>query len=146
MLGTGTPSVIVRLPLSGLLLGHLVTIGVWAQSAGSAPDTESIVARMSVARAESRTLLRPYSVLLNYKLFDKEKRQTKSEVIADIIYVPPDIQHYTIHKANGLGLGEVIVRKILDSESEVLTHQSASDISAANYGFRFIRQEILEGR
>jgi hypothetical protein len=138
--------VILRLTLSGLLLAHLVAIHVWAQAASSVPSTESIVARMGVADALSRTHLQPFAVVRNYKLFGKEKQKTKSEVIVDIIYDPPDVQHYTIQKVNGLGLGEVIVRKMLESENDILAHQSAADISTANYIFSFLREDILEGR
>jgi hypothetical protein len=138
--------VILRLTLPGLLLAHLVAINVWAQAASSVPSTESIVARMSVADANSRTRLQPFAVVRNYKLFGKEMQKTMSEVIADITYDPPDVQSYTIQRVNGLGLGEVIVRKMLESQNDILTHRSAADISTANYVFSFLREDILEGR
>jgi hypothetical protein len=136
----------LRLTLSGLLLAHLAAINVWAQAASSVPSTESIVARMTVADVKSRTHLHPFAVVRNYKLFGKEMQKTMSEVIADITYDPPDVQNYTIQKVNGLGLGEVIVRKMLESENDILTHRSAADITTANYAFSFLREDILEGR
>jgi hypothetical protein len=136
----------LRLIWSGLLLVHMLATGAWAQSPGTAPSTESIVSRMGAALAESRGRLRPFAVVRNYKLFGKEMEKTKSEVIADITYEPPDVQHYTIQKVSGLNLGELIVRKILESENDILTHQGASDISTANYAFSFVREDMLEGR
>ncbi len=126
--------------------GLLLAGALAAQSPITAPRTEAIVARMGVAQADSRAHLRPFAVVRNYKLFGKEMQTAKSEVVANISYDPPDVQHYVIQKVNGLGLGELIVRKILENENDILTHQSASDISAANYAFSFLREDILDGR
>ena len=142
----GHKRVTLRSTLSGLLLAHLVAINVWAQAASSVPSTASIVARMGVADALSHTHLQPFAVVRNYKLSGKEMQKIKSEVIANIIYDPPDVQHYTIQKVSGPGLGEVIVRKMLESERDILAHRSAVDISMANYTFNFLREDILEGR
>jgi hypothetical protein len=136
----------LRLTLPGLLLAHSVTINIWAQAASSVPSTESIVARMGMAEAKSRTQVRPFAVVRNYQLYGKEMQKTMSEVIADITYDPPDVQNYTIQKVNGLGLGEVIVRKMLESENDILAHRSAANISQANYAFSFLREDILEGQ
>jgi hypothetical protein len=125
--------------LAGLMLPLWTASGAWVQ-----PSAEDIVLRMTQATAENRTRLRAFEVVRSYKLFGKERLKAKSEVTARITYIPPDIQHYTIHKANGLGIGEAIVRKILESENEVLIHQGASDISPANYAFRFIREDTLD--
>jgi hypothetical protein len=136
--------------LSRFLVLYLTAAAVWAQyptqPAIQSPTTESVVARMIEARTESRNRLRPYQVLRNYKLFGKDRQKTKSEVAADITFVPPDVQQYIIHKIDGLGLGEVIVRKILESENELLTNRSASDISKANYDFRLIREDTLNSQ
>ena len=93
----------------GLLLAGVLA----AQSPITTPGTEAIVARMSAAQAEIRTHLRPFAVVRNYKLFGKEMQTAKSEVVANISYDPPDVQHYVIQKVNGLSLGELIVRKII---------------------------------
>ena len=111
----------------------------------NAPDVETIVARMIGARIENRARLRPYQVTRNYKLFGKEKQKLKSEVNADITFAPPGAERFLIRKIEGLGLGEVIVRKILESESEVLADPTTSDISKSNYAFRFVREDTLNG-
>ena len=51
---------------------------------------------MAQARAENRARLRPYIVTRNYKLFGKDESKAKSEVIADVAFVPPDSKKYTI--------------------------------------------------
>ena len=125
-----------------LLLSLAIT--AWAtEPLATIPSTESIVARMREARARNRAQLRPYQVVRDYKLFGKEQQKSKSEVTAYIDYVPPDVQNFTIHKNNGVNMGEVIVRKILESEREILTNHDASDISADNYSFRFLRKDVL---
>jgi hypothetical protein len=67
-----------------------------AQTGSSVPTAETVIARISQARAENRARLRPYIVTRNYKLFGKEGSKAKSEVIADVAFVPPDSKKYTI--------------------------------------------------
>jgi len=117
-----------------------------AQSGHVAPTVEVILTRMAQARAENRTQLRPYSVTRNYRLFDTEKLATRAEVIADLTFVPPDRKHYAIRQANGMGLGEKIVRQMLEHETDIVKDYGATDLTAANYNFRIIREEELGGR
>jgi hypothetical protein len=106
---------------------------------------ETIVSRMAQARAENRTHLHPYRVTRAYRLFGREKQTAKAEVIADVTFVPPNLKQYQIQQANGTGLGEKIVRQMLDRETDIVKDHSSTDLSAANYEFRFLRQEELEG-
>jgi len=138
-------------PVCGMMLSYTVwgppllflATAAWAaQPAATLPSTESILARMHEARTKYRAQLRAYQVVRDYQLFGKEQ-QSKSEVTAYIHYVPPDMQNFTIHKNKGANMGEVIVRKILEGESEILTNQSATDVSPANYSFRFLRTDVL---
>jgi hypothetical protein len=117
-----------------------------AQSGSTVPTVETILTRMAQARAENRARLRPYSVTRDYRLFSKEKQKTKAEVIAAVTFVPPDVKHYAIQQANGMGLGERIVRQMLEHEAEVVKNYSSTDISPANYDFRFIRKEDVSGQ
>ena len=117
-----------------------------AQTSGTVPNVEAIVARMAQARAENRTRLRPYIVTRNYKLFGKEESKAKSEVVADVAFVPPDSKEYTIQETNGSGLGQVIVRRVLANEAEVTKDYSSTDISADNYDFRFMREADVNGQ
>jgi len=116
-----------------------------AQSGHVVPTVEVILSKMAQARAENRTQLRPYSVTRNYRLFDTEKLATRAEVIADLTFVPPDRKHYAIRQANGMGLGEKIVRQMLEHETDIVKDYGATDLTAANYNFRFVREEELNG-
>ncbi len=82
----------------------------------------------------------------HYRLFGKEKHTTKSEVIADVTFVPPDVKEYAIQRAKGTGVGEKIVRQMLDQETKVVKNYGSTDISPANYDFRFLNEEELNGR
>lgn len=124
------------------LLLYLAVTGWAAEPASTLPSTENIVAHMREARARNRAQLRPYQVVRDYQLFGKGQK-SKSEVTAYIDYVPPDVQHFTTHRNNGVSMGEVIVRKILESEKEILTNQSSTDISPTNYSFRVLRKDVL---
>jgi len=117
-----------------------------AQTGGAVPNVEAIVARMAQAREENRARLRPYIVTRNYTLFGKEGSKAKSEVIADVAFVPPDSKEYTIQETNGSGLGQMIIGRMLEKEAEVTKDYGATDISADNYDFRFIREEEVSGK
>ena len=111
-----------------------------------APNAENIIAHMTQARSENRARLRPYSVTRNYSLFGKEKQMARSEVIARVTFDPPGIKQFVIQQASGMGLGERIVRQMLEHETEIGRNNAATDLSPANYDFRYLREEDLAGR
>jgi len=117
-----------------------------AQTKSTVPTVETIIARMAQARADNRIRLRSYVVTRDYKLFGKETEKTESQVTADVIFDPPDLKKYAIQQTSGAGLGEKIVRRMLESEVEVTKDYSSTDISPDNYDFRFIREEDVRGR
>jgi hypothetical protein len=96
---------------------------------------------MTRARLENRTRFRPYIVTREYKLFGEERDKAKSQVIADVAFVPPDSKKYTIQQTNGSGLGGMIVRRMLANEAEVTKDYTSTDFSPENYSFRFLREE-----
>lgn len=118
----------------------------WAQAGSSVQLAVSIVGRMAQARAEGRARLRPYIVTRSYKLCGKDAGRSKAEVIASIAFVPPDSKKYTIEKTIGSRLGQVLVRRMLVGEAEAEKRHVATDLSAENYDFRFIRQENVLGQ
>jgi hypothetical protein len=131
-----------------LLLLYLIAgmASASAQVASSVPTVGTIIARMAHARAENRASFRPYTVTRDYKLFGKDDSKSKSEVIADVDFVPPDSKKYTIQEARGSSLGQIIVRRILASETEITKDYASTDLSPENYGFRFIREEDVSGQ
>ena len=116
-----------------------------AQSGSGLPTVQAIVERMGQARTENRARFRPYVVTRNYQLFGKDQYKTKSQVIADVTFVPPASKKYAIEQTSGGGLGERIVRRMLQSEAEVAKDYSSTDISPDNYDFRFLRDEQVSG-
>jgi hypothetical protein len=119
---------------------------VWAQTGSSAHLAETIVAGMAQARAEGRARLRPYIVTRSYKLFGKDAGKSRSEVIANIAFVPPDSKKYSIQETNGSGMGQILVRRMLVGEAEAEKEHLATDLSTDNYNFHFIRQEEVIGQ
>jgi hypothetical protein len=117
-----------------------------AQVGSAVPTTETIVARMAQARADNRARFRPYTVTRDYKVFGKDESKAKSEVIADVAFVPPDTKTYTIQEAGGSGLGKMIVRRMLAGEADATKDYASTDISADNYDFRFVRAEEDSGQ
>jgi hypothetical protein len=144
-----SPFCMVARQEAGWLLFLYLVVGMASaspQTGSSAPTAETIIARMAQARAENRARLRPYIVTRNYKLFGKDESKAKSEVTADVAFVPPDSKKYTIAEANGSGLGQILVRRMLANEAEVTKDHVATDISADNYDFRFLRETNLSGQ
>lgn len=129
---------LIGLSIAGARLIH-------AQSS-PAPAVETIMARMAQARAENRTRLRPYRVTRDYKLFGAERQTSKAEIIADVAFVPPDVKHYAIRQASGMGLGEKIVRQMLDHETDIVKDYGSTDLTPANYDFHFLREDQLDGQ
>lgn len=143
------PEVAGRQRTSWFLWLFLVAVvpGGSAQDASPAPNVEAIVARMAQARAENRARFRPYTVTRDYKLFGKERHDpTKSQVTADVAFVPPNLIEYAIEQTNGTGWGEKIVRRILANEAKITKEYAATEISPANYDFRFLREEDVTGQ
>ena len=134
--------------IRGLLLLYLVAgmASAWGQSGILVPPAETIVACMAQARAENRARFRPYIVTRNYRLFGKDENKAKSEVIADVAFVPPDSKKYSIEETSGSGLGQILVRRMLASEVEVTKDYVSTDLSADNYDFRYLREADLSGQ
>ena len=120
--------------------------GASAQTRQTVPALETIIARMAQARDENQARFRSYTVTRDYKFFGKERDTTRSQVIAAVIFVPPDLKNYAIQQTNGTGLGERVVRRMLASEAEIAKDYVSTDFSAANYDFRFIREEEVSGQ
>ena len=69
-----------------------------AQTESTVPTVEAIILRMAQARVENRARFHPYIVTRDYKLFGKDASKTRSEVIADVAFGPPDSKKFTIQQ------------------------------------------------
>jgi len=145
---TSWGEVVVRQQISWMLFLSLVAVvsRASAQTGSPVPALEAIIARMAQARVENRARFRHYVVTRDYKLFGKERQNTKSQVTAEVTFVPPDSKKYAIQQSNGTRLGERIVRRMLESEAEIAKDYSSNDISPVNYDLRFIREENVGGQ
>jgi hypothetical protein len=148
MIRTRLLAMVVRPQTWWLLCLSLLAVaaGASAQTGSTVPTVETILSRMARARAENQARFCPYVVTRDYKLFGKERDKTKSQVIADITFVPPASKKYAIQQSNGTGLGEKIVRRMLEREVEIAKDYPSTDISPDNYDLGFIRQEEVSGR
>lgn len=117
-----------------------------APSESSAPTVNTLIARMAQARDENQARFRSYIVTRDYQLFGKERDKTKSQVIADVTFVPPDSKKYAIQQSMGSGLGEKVVRRMLAREADITKDYRSTDFSPDNYDFRFLRQEHVDSQ
>ena len=124
----------------------LVTCQLSAEVGSALPTVEAIIARMVQARAENQACMRPYVVTRDYRLFGKDREEIKSQVAADVTFVPPNAKKYAIQQASGTGLGKTIVRRTLASEVDIAKDHASTDFSADNYDFRLTGEENVSGR
>jgi len=116
------------------------------QAVSPSPTIETIIARMARTRDENRALMHPYKLTRNYKLFAKGKDQAKSDVTAEMTFVPPGKRTYRIVSATGMGLGESIVREMLDGETQIVKQSDSNDILPENYQFKLLPEQEENGR
>jgi hypothetical protein len=117
-----------------------------AKTETTLPDLETIISRMAQSSVENRANFRSYVVTRDYNFFGKERDKSKSRVTVDVTFVPPDSKEYTIQQTIGNSIGERVVRRILESEKEIVKNHETADISRDNYDFRLVREEVFKGR
>jgi hypothetical protein len=105
------------------------------------PDLDSILQRMEAAEHPTPAQSRSYRVTREYKVFMGADQQPTSDVMAQIDFVPPATETYTITKSTGNPWGEKIIRDLLISETASARQQDSSAINRANYDFVFVRQQ-----
>src|SRR5579862_4038302 len=118
---------IMQRPGSSIWMGFGLSFSCFLSLGASLPgrlDADGIIDRMSEVRSANRAQRRPFEVVRNYRLFGKQMDTPVSEVTARVSYFPPQGQSFTIHKEQGTGLGETIVRRILEHEKLVLADQA----------------------
>ena len=126
-----------------VLICLAVTVSASAQVA--APTLDMVLARMTQARAANQSRLKPYVVTRLYVLAGKEEDNKKSEVTAEVSFVPPNSKTYNIKDTEGSGIGERIVRRMLDGETQIVKDYGATDYTTANYDFSMVGEEELDG-
>lgn len=110
----------------------------------TAPDLNTIVSRMMVAQQRNKEQARAITVKRDYQLLDRQQEQ-KAQLVAHITYMPPDQKQYRIESSYG-GIGEKILRDVLDKETEQPKDPERKELSTQNYDFQLLGSESLEGR
>jgi hypothetical protein len=108
------------------------------------PSLKTIVEGIALARSNNEAQFRSYVVTRQYTLYGKNRATSKSQVTADVAFTPPHAKQYVIAKSSGAGIGEKIVRRMLDGEAGI-TKDSATTFSLENYDFVFMREETFMG-
>jgi Outer membrane lipoprotein-sorting protein len=111
---------------------------------GNAPAVNTIVARMTAAQHRNKEQSHAITVKRDYQLLDHRQEQ-KAQVVAHITYMPPDQKEYTIESSYG-GIGEKILRDVLDKETEQPRDPGRKELSTQNYDFQLLGSESLNGR
>src|SRR5262249_15885082 len=68
-----------------------------------------------------------------------------AQVLAQVDFQPPDSKSYVIREASGNDRGEKIVRKLLDHERATSQQHGDLELTAENYDFTFLREELRNG-
>ena len=133
--------------ISRSIRGALICLAIAVSSSAQVapPPLDIVLARMTEARAVNQSRLRPYVVTRSYVLVGKDDDNKKSEVTAEVSFVPPNSKKYSITQTEGSGLGERIVRRMLDGETQIVKDYGATDFTTANYDFRMVGEEELDG-
>ena len=115
------------LRLSGfVLLATLASSSQVTSSTAEIPDLNLILQRMEDILHRDPAQSLPYEVTREYKVFRGYSKQSTSEVIAQIDFVPPDVKTYKIIQARGNSAGERMVREILDRETDSTTKNAVA--------------------
>lgn len=124
-----------------------VFVGAWAIAEAQVPqppDIGTIVSRMEQAQRQNATKSKSFTVKRDYRLLDKEN-EPKAHLVATISFVPPDQRQYQIESSHG-GMGEKVLRDILDRETETPKDPERNAISPDNYDFQLLGTQAVDGR
>jgi hypothetical protein len=128
--------------LSGfVLLASLASSSQEILSTDEIPDLNLILQHMEDILHRDPAQSLPYEVTREYKVFRGSDKQSTSEVMAQINFVPPDMKTYKIIQSSGNPRGEKMVRELLDRETESTKNGRGSEISRTNYDFVFLRRQ-----
>lgn len=114
----------------------------WLTAFAAADDVNTIVARMAEAQNHAKTRMRPYQAVRKYQIFKGSEQ--KSEITAEVRYVPPQEKSFTITQSGG-GTPERVVKKALEHEVEVARDPRNYAITPDNYYFNLVGEQACAG-
>jgi hypothetical protein len=124
----------------------LAIAGLSPHAVGQATVSSQLAAIVHNVEAAQPQPWPAYTVVREYHLFGTGNASLTSEVIAQLDYHPPNQKSYTIQKLSGSSRGEQIVKRILDHEVELITHNSGTLLNARNYNFNFLGEGSDSGK
>ncbi len=115
------------------------------QETGSVrPDLATIVKHISEAQLQNRERVKAYSVTREYKVFGGGAEQPRTDVVAHVNFLPPSSKNYDIDQSTG-GMGEKVIRHILDHEVDAARDPKLIMINDQNYDFEYLDEATLSG-
>lgn len=133
---------------SSALLFTVILLSLCAAAADQVssgpPDLETIVRRMTQAELQNVNRTKPYSLTREYQIFGAEAAQPRTSVLARINFLPPNVKSYDIDQSTG-GIGEKVVRHILDHEVDATRNPQQMLITDQNYDFALLGEEAVAG-
>ena len=110
------------------------------------PDLQWIVTRLEDAQQNNPARYRPYVLTREYKFYHGDTTSDpKSEVVAEVSFVPPNTKSFDILNTRGSGRGTSVVKHILESEAELAKDVTTNEISRRNYEFASAGEAVVNG-
>jgi hypothetical protein len=125
-----------------LFAAHLSAVD---QEANARPDLATIVQRIWDTQLENHARVKAYAVTREYKVFGAGASSPRTDVVATVNFLPPDIKSYDIEKSTG-GMGEKVIRHILDHEVDAARNSRLVMVDNENYEFEFSGEDSIAGR
>jgi hypothetical protein len=127
-----------------LFLQSAMAVSGQVDASSQRPDLAAIVRSITEAQLENRERVKAYSVTREYKVFGGDAIRPRTDVVAKVNFLPPNVKSYDIDQSTG-GMGEKVVRHILDHEVDAARDARTVMVNEQNYRFDFLDEENLEG-
>lgn len=142
MMASSRRSQYVSLSTALLLMLILNQSGEAQQSSPGVPDLVTLVQRISEAQVENHARIVPYTVTREYKVFGADTRRPRTQVVAKVNFLPPNLKTYDIDESTG-GMGEKVIRHILDHEVDAARDSRTLAVNEQNYRFDYDGEETV---
>ena len=109
------------------------------------PDLANLIERITQAQLENRTRTKAYSVTRDYKVFGTDADHPRTEVVAKVNFLPPNVKSYDIDQSTG-GMGEKVIRHILDHEVDAARDPRDVTVNQQNYNFDLLSDDVMAGQ
>jgi hypothetical protein len=114
-------------------------------SASTHPDLTSLIQHITDAQLANRINAKPYSLVREYRVFEAGAERPRTQVVARVNFLPPNQKSYDIDRSTG-GMGDKVIRRILDHEVDATRDPRDTIVSGENYNFEYLGEDVLEGQ